>query len=106
MIVYKLLISNSAMLIVDSGIDGYMKAPIPFMFILILYFFSLADIMFFAYFFLRKKEIIKQHDPKMYYQTAKGYTCLQHHLYDMDYIQATSHFWWEHKITLDEVENE
>lgn len=106
MVVYKLLISNSAMLILDSGIDGYMKAPFSLMFLLLLYIFSIADIILFAYLFLSRKEKI-DYKPKMYYQTAKGYTCLQHHLYDMDYIQATSHFVELHNgMILEEVENE
>ena len=85
MIVYKLLIMNSSL------------------FIFILYVFFLAGIVFFAYLFLRRNEKIKQRNP-MYYRTSKGYACREHGLYNMDYIQATSHFGLQHDMILSEVE--
>ena len=103
MIVYKLLIMNSSLFILDSAIDGYMRTSFSFFFILILYVFSLVDFVFFGYLYLRRKEKTEQRN-LMYYRTSKGYVCREHGLYNMDYIQATSHFGLQHDMILNEVE--
>lgn len=103
--VYKLLIFNSSLFILDSAMDGYLKI-VSSSFLFILYFCSLADVVFFAYIFRKRQKEMHRTSSKTYYRNIRGYTCLEHHLYNMDYIQATSHFGWKHNITLDEVEDE
>ena len=104
MIVFKLLFFNSLLFLIDSTLDGYVKV-ISFPYLLSIYLFTLIDVAIIG-FLLAKSKKTKPYFVKPYYRNGRGYTCLDHHLYDMDYIQATSHFGLYHGITLDEVEDE
>ena len=105
MLVFKLLIFNSFLFVIDSGMDGYVRA-ISFPHLLLLYIFSLTDVVFIGYLFMRAKQSKETIEAKKYFKNSRGYTCIEHHLHDMSYIEATSHFGLEHNMTLDEVEDE
>ena len=105
MLVFKLLIFNSFLFIIDSGMDGYVRV-ISFPHLLLLYIFSLTDVIFIGYLFMKAKRTRETEETKKYFKNSKGYTCLEHNLYDMGYIEATAHFGLQHNMTLDEVEDE
>ena len=104
MIVFKLLFFNSLLFLIDSTLDGYVKV-ISFPYLLSIYLFTLIDVAIIG-FLLAKPKKTKPYFVKPYFRNGRGYPCLDHHLYNMDYIQATSHFGLYHGITLDEVEDE
>ena len=104
MIVFKLIFFNSSLFLIDSTLDGYVKA-ISFPYLLSIYLFTLIDVAIIG-FLLAKSKQTKPRFIKRHFRNGKGYTCLDHRLYNMDYIQATSHFGLYHGISLDEVEDE
>ena len=104
MIVFKLIFFNSSLFLIDSALDGYVKV-LSFPYLLSIYLFTLIDVVIIGFFFAKPKKT-KPYFVKHYCKNRRGYTCLDHHLYDMDYIQATSHFGLYHGITLDEVKDE
>ncbi len=42
--------------------------------------------------------------PKPYFRNIRGYSCREHNLYNMNYIEATTHFALHHNMTLDDVD--
>ncbi len=104
MMVFKLLFLNSSLFLIDSTLDGYAKV-ISFPYLLGIYLFTLIDVAIVGFLFAKSKKT-KPYFAKSYFRNGRGYTCLDHYLYNMNYIQATSHFGLQHNMTLDEVKDE
>ena len=102
--IFKLLFFNSSLFVIDSALDGYAKM-VSFPYLLSIYLFTLMDVVIVGFLLMRAKKT-EPCSVKHYFRNGRGYTCSDHHLYNMDHIQATSHFGLYHGITLDEVEDE
>ena len=95
----------SIMFVFDSATSGYLKMY-AFNYLLLLYLGISTEILITLLFIHKKIQTTQKPVLPMYYRNSKGYTCTQHNLYDMGYIEATAHFGLQHDMTLDEVEDE